>query len=525
MPASIESLPGTVKRFAALDIGSNSLHLARFRILPDGTWEQDGRHKETVRLSEGLEENGNLLSDAAMDRAMAALGRCVDYAGIGCEIRAVATSAVRDARNRWEFLDRIRRELSLDVDVVSGYEEARLIWLGLQSDPALAGRTVLSLDIGGGSAEFGLGEGQRLDFASSLPLGGVRMAGRFFPGGETSPKSVKACRQWIDGRLEPVARALQGKSWDLCLASAGTVGNLIRMAVERREGRAPLRQHGLVATRAELTQLCTDLCEARTTKLRRKIPGIDEKRADLLPAGALTVVAMMEFLGVESIQWSGNGLREGVLCDHLERLEHAKGAPELSSWRRKGVLALADAFSLDRKHDRQVERLAAELFIQLQPWHGLSENEGELLEAAAHLHEVGLRVGFEEHHKHSYYVIRHSHLLSGFVDREIEIMAQVARYHRKSHPKLSHPEWMALPEDDRRRVSMLSGIVRLADGLDRRHRAAVASITVHERGKGLVVVVTPRKGESLEMELWAAESKLSLLEETLGRSVTVVPAA
>lgn len=511
-----------VKSFAALDIGSNSLHLARMRILPDGSWEQDGRHKEAVRLSEGLEENGNILSEAAMDRALAALARCLDYAGPDCEVRAVATSAVRDARNRWELLDRIRREVGLDVDVVSGYEEARLIWLGLQADPSLSGRQVFSLDIGGGSAEFGLGEGDRLDFASSLPLGGVRLAGRFFPDGATSPKSVKACREWIEGRLEPVARALHGKRWDLALCSAGTAGNLVRMAVERREGRAPVRQHGLSATAAEILEVCREVCEVRTTKLRKRLPGIDEKRADILPAGALVVECVIRSLGIEALQWSAFGMREGIVRDHLEREAHAQGDPELSSWRRKGVLSLADSFSLDRRHDARVEALVRELFLELRPWHKLDENAGELLEAAAHLHDVGLRVGFEEHHKHSYYVIRHSHLLSGFVDREIELMAQVARYHRKSHPKASHPEWMALKEGDRALVEMLAGILRVADGLDRRHRAVVKGVKAQERDGTLILMVEPVPGEEIGMELWAAQAKSGLLGAALGLSVSLV---
>jgi exopolyphosphatase/guanosine-5'-triphosphate,3'-diphosphate pyrophosphatase len=514
----------SVTRFAALDIGSNSLHLARFRILPDGTWEQDGRHKEAVRLAEGLERNGNILADDAIGRALAALSRCLDYAGQDCLVRAVATSAVRDARNRWELLDRIRRELGLEVDVVSGYEEARLIWMGLQADPALAGKQVFSLDIGGGSTEFCLGEGDRMDFASSLPLGGVRIAGNFFPDGETSPKSVKQCRQWIEGRLEPVVRALRGKRWDMAVCSAGTAGTLVRMAVERREGRPPLRSHGLVADAQDVLAVCREVYESRTAKLRRKLPGIDEKRADILPAGALVVECVVQAMGIEALGWSGYGLREGVLRDHLERLEHAKGSPVLNSWRRKGVVALADSFSLDRRHDEQVESLSRELFVQLQPWHGLDENAGELLEAAAHLHEVGLRVGFEEHHKHSYYVIRHSHLLSGFVDREVEIMALTARYHRKSHPKPTHPEWMALPEPDRGMVRMLAGILRVADGLDRRHRAVVRGLKVHEKENGIVVVVQPVPGEDSAMELWAAESKLALLREALGIPVTLVSA-
>jgi exopolyphosphatase/guanosine-5'-triphosphate,3'-diphosphate pyrophosphatase len=352
----------------------------------------------------------------------------------------------------------------------------------------------------------------------------VRLAGKFFPGGETTPKSIKLCRQWIEGRLEPVVRALRGKRWGMAICSAGTAGNLVRMAVEKREGRAPLRQHGLVATRDELLAVCREVYETRTTKARKKLVGIDEKRADILPAGAMVIECVINGLGLESLQWSGFGMREGIVRDYLDREAHALGTPVLTSWRRSGVVALADSFSLDRRHDEQVESLARDLFIQLQPWHGLDENAGELLEAAAHLHEVGLRVGFEEHHKHSYYVIRHSHLLSGFVDREIEIMAQVARYHRKSNPKPTHPEWMALPEPDRRLVQVLGGILRVADGLDRRHRGVVRGIKVHERGNGLVVVIQPSEGEDPSMELWAAQSKLDLLEEVLGRSVTLVPA-
>ena len=513
----------SVRHFAALDIGSNSLNLALVRIGEDGRWEQVGRHKETVRLAEGLEAAGNLLTEDAMERALDALGRCLEYArGYDAPVRAVATSAMREARNRQELLDRIQEKLGLHVDVVSGFEEARLIWLGLQTDPALAGKRVLSVDIGGGSAEFCLGHDDHLDFASSLPLGGVRLAGRFFPDGDVTPKTLKACREWVDGRIEPIVRAMRGSRWDVALASAGTVGNLVRMAVERREGKAPLRLHRLQVSRDELLAVCQEVCQVKTTKQRRKLPGIDEKRADILPAGAVVIEQVIRRLGIDSLAWSNHGLREGVVRDWMERELHAQGTPELVSWRRRGVEDLAEAFSLDRRHDVQVERLARDLFLQLQPEHGLDENSGELLEAAAHLHEVGLRVGFEEHHKHSYYVIRHSHLLSGFVDLEIERIAQIARYHRKSHPKASHTEWMLLPLEMRRQVEILAGILRVADGLDRRHRGNVAGVRVRRRSGHLVIEVMAAPNEDTSMEVWGADTKKSLLETVLGKNITLV---
>ena len=520
------SSSGTSRHFAALDIGSNSFNLSLVRIREDGQWEMVGRHKETVRLAHDLDADGERLSPEAMDRGVEALGRCLEYArGYDAPVRAVATSAVREARNRQEFLDRVRAAYGLEVEVVSGHEEARLIWMGLQADPTLSQRRAFSFDIGGGSVEFCVGTGEDLQFASSLPLGGVRLAGRFFPDGDVSPKALKQCREWVQGRLEPIVRALRTFRWDLSLATAGTVGALMRMVVMRREGHVPLRLSGSCATGEELLAVCREVCATRSVKARRKLPGMDEKRADILPAGAVVVETLVKSLSLTNLEWRDSGVREGVVRDYLERESHVGKAPELGSWRRRGVTSLADSFSLDRDHDRQVERLSRELFLQLSEPLRLDENAGELLEAAAQLHEVGLRIGFDEHHKHSYYVVRHSHLLAGFVDREIEMIAQVARYHRKSHPKPSHPQWMALSEADRRIVSSLSGLLRVADGLDRRHQGAVAGVKAHRGEGGWVLVVQARSGDETGMEIWAADSKKALLEECLGGPVTLVPAA
>jgi exopolyphosphatase / guanosine-5'-triphosphate,3'-diphosphate pyrophosphatase len=264
------------------------------------------------------------------------------------------------------------------------------------------------------------------------------------------------------------------------------------------------------------------LTKVATVKARAKIPGLDPRRADIIVAGALILEQVAAGCGLAELTFSDFALREGVLLDTWRR-EHGGSLHHLSDLRRRSVLRLAEQMDEDLTHSAQVARLALQMFDGACVVHGLGDDSREILEAAALLANVGLFVSHAGHHKHSYYVIRNSELLSGFTDREIELIAQVARYHRKSMPREKHSEFAALDPEDQRRVRVLAGLLRIAVGLDRNHVGRVSGLSCRTDGDGaLIVTIDPAPGADVSLELYAANERTDLLSEVLGRPVKVV---
>lgn len=505
---------------AALDIGTNSFHLVVARTGSGDRFEVVAREKEVVRLGAGSDGMGTLAPDA-IDRGIAALGRLGQVASAhGAQVYAVATSAVREADNAEEFLRRARTEAGVDVQVISGPEEARLIHLGvLQAVPVFDRRLVL-VDIGGGSTEVLVGERGETLAVVSLKVGALRLTDRFFGGQRIHPSAVDSCRRWLAATFAPVARQVQRCGFDVAVGSSGTIATLCAMAHARRGGE-PLRTYNNFALRAdELRAVVDDLVAAGTVEARRKLPGVDASRADILLAGGLIAEAVVEALGITELVYSDYALREGALLDALHR-QRGGTLHHLHDLRRRSVEHLAGLMDDDVDHRQAVARLALDLFDLTSDHHGLDDQDRELLEAAALLANVGLFLSHDGHHKHTYYVIRNSDHLAGFTDTEIELIAQVARYHRKSPPKLTHPPFAALDDDDQDRVRALAAILRVAIGLDRTHGAAVRSLTLGSDGDDLVLGVLANPGRSVDLEVFTANERRRLLEEVLGRTVRV----
>jgi exopolyphosphatase/guanosine-5'-triphosphate,3'-diphosphate pyrophosphatase len=284
----------------------------------------------------------------------------------------------------------------------------------------------------------------------------------------------------------------------------------------------PRTFNNFTVTRDDIDGVVRRLVKAPTVKERVRTPGLDPRRADIILAGALILEQVVHAIDAPGLTFSEYALREGVLLDTWRR-EHGASLHHLSDLRRARVLRLAEQMDEDPAHSAQVARVALELFDATAGRHGLGDDSREVLEAAALLANVGLFVSHAGHHKHSYYVIRNSELLTGFTDREIELIAQVARYHRKSAPRRKHPEFAALGREDQRRVRVLAGLLRVAVGLDRNHAARVASVTAAPAGDGpLVIEVTPADGQDVSLEMYAATARSGLLAEALGTPVEVV---
>jgi exopolyphosphatase/guanosine-5'-triphosphate,3'-diphosphate pyrophosphatase len=505
---------------AAVDIGTNSVHLVVARFSDDGKrFDVVEREREMVRLGSS---GGDMthLDDDAIERGIEVLSRFRQVAEVhGARVRAVATSAVREAENRDEFIDRAWADAGMHVDVISGFEEARLIHLGVLQAVPVFDQQLLLCDIGGGSTELLVGKQGDVLASRSLKLGAIRLTTRFFDTNSLHPGAVDACRRYVRATLAPLVREIRRIGFDVAVGSSGTIAAVCAMVAARRDEAVPRTFNNFVLTRDELAEVLTALVKAGSVKERAKLPGLDERRADIILAGAIILEQVVDELGLDSITYSDYALREGVLLDTWRRM-HGGSLHHLSDLRRRSVVHLAELMDDDPDHTGHVARLALALFDGLAERHGLGDDAREYLEAAALLSNVGLFLSHAQHHKHSYYVIRNSEHLAGFTDREIELIALVARYHRKSDPKAKHPEFAALTENDQRLVSTLAGILRVAIGLDRNHAARVRDVAVSNGSKKTVTVEVLAAGDAdISLELFAASQRKDLLESVLGTTI------
>jgi exopolyphosphatase/guanosine-5'-triphosphate,3'-diphosphate pyrophosphatase len=504
---------------AALDLGTNSFHLVVARLLENG-YEVVTREKETVRLGHGGGDMKELSADA-IDRGISSLRRMQRIASShNASLRAVATSAIREAQNADVFLTRARKEAKVDVEVISGLEEARLIHLGvLQAVPAFDQR-ILLVDIGGGSTEVLVGERGEMLAARSFKLGAVRLTDRFFPGGTTSSDSVGECRSYVRSILATFDREVEELGFDVAIVSSGTAETMARMIHAARDDTALHTFNRFEFSVSELQSVTEGLAKKKTSDERRSTPGLDPARADIIVAGALLLEGVADIYGVKSFVFSEAALREGVLLDTIARFQGG-ALHHLRDVSRRSIKALAERCDDDLTHSAHVATLALQLFDATEKLHGLAGDAREYLEAGALLANVGLVISHSKHHLHSYYVIRNSEL-TGLTDNEIEIIAQIARYHRKSAPKSSHVEFARLSPEDQRLVTTLAAILRVAIGLDRSHDGRVRSLMAHVRRDRLVVEAEAKRGKEISLELYTANERSDLLEEVLDQRVSIV---
>ena len=512
------SPPGEI--LAAVDIGTNSLHLVVARMMGRHRFEVLEREKEMVRLGSGGGDMKQLDAEA-MDRGVAALARFREMAEAhGARLVAVATSAVREAENRATFLELARSGAGVNVEIISGVEEARLIHLGVLQAVQVFEQRLLLCDIGGGSTELLIGERGQTLAARSMKLGAIRLTERFFQAKTLRTADVDSCRRFVRATLSSFSRDVQRLGFDVAVGSSGTIGAICSMAVARRDQAPPRTWNNFGLTRADLDGVVRALTKAPTVAARAKLPGLDPTRADIVLAGALILEQVFEEFAISSMVFSDYALREGVLLDAWQR-QHGGSLHHLSDLRRSSVLRLAEMMDEDPVHSAQVARLALSLFDQTAGLHQLGGDAREYLEAAALLCNIGLFISHAGHHRHSYYLIRNSELLTGFNDREIELIAQVARYHRKGLPRPGHPEYALLPKEYQRLVRCCAGLLRIAIGLDRTHGSRVAGVQAWVTDQAVVVEAVPDEGADIALELFSASQRTDLLADALELPVEV----
>ncbi len=502
-PASRTTSP---TRLGAIDIGTNSIRLVVAEVESDGRYRVLEEEREMTRLGHGLFARGRLLNEP-MERSIEALAKMNTIAkGFEVrELRAVATSAVREASNGRAFCQEIRRRCGLRVEIISGEEEAQLAVRSALHHFDLAGRSVAIVDIGGGSMEVTLTAGAVVDEVVTLPLGAVRLTERFRTDGTLSPKRWRKLRRAIDRALDEKLRKPPFHP-EIMVGSGGTFTNLAAVAQLEREGSERSVQ-GYVMSRADVVHL---LHRLRSTPLaeRRETPGLNPSRADIIVAGAAAVSRLAKRLGTQQILVNSGGLRDGLLLAMIEdRFPSAarKAAPPLS--RLDSARAFARQCRSSERHCEQVSRLATQLFDGMAERFGLPADARELLEAAALLHDIGYVINHAKHHKHAYHLILNGDL-QGFTQRELEIVACVARYHRKAFPRKRHSAFARLERADRRLVRALAGMLRVADGLDRTHTQRITGVTCAAH-RGFVELTLQARTDP-RVEIWDAERKSGL---------------
>ena len=509
-------LPTAKERLGAIDVGSNSIRLLVAEYDPAAGLSVIDEVKDQPRLAQGLAATG-MLDPAAMERAMEALRRMREVCqrrGVS-RIAAVATSAVREAKNGKEFVRLVREQLDIPLRIIDGDKEARLSFRSVAHHFRLdAGRSVIA-DIGGGSLELIASVKGLIEQKVSLPFGAVRLTEAFMADRRDPRKAVRDLRAMVRKKFR---KGLSLRKWQAqtVIGSGGSFTNLGRMVVARRGIPASDSVHGVSVTVSEVEQLLEWL-ETMNPEQRRQVAGLSPLRADIILAGLAVTVELLERVDAREVVVSAFGLREGLLLEMVGK--------EVAEPHRQDPLLLAREFvercQGDRRHVEQVRRLALMLFDQIGERTGCGPDERRLLEYAGLLHDVGQLVSYRGHHKHSLQLILNADRLN-FSARDRLLVALISRYHRKTGPSKKHELFVQLPEEDQAVVRRVSGLLRLADGLDRGHTAVVETLRTRLTVDKLTVTVAPRlAGSDCSLEVWGAERKSDVLAKVLGREVVV----
>lgn len=501
-----------------VDIGTNSIHMLVVRVDADLKFHVIDKAKEMVRLGAGTFETGRL-DEATQRRGLDALvrfRRTAERRGVE-RFLAVATSAVREAENGGAFLQEVYELTGIRAQIVSGAEEARLCFKAVQNTMPLDDEPVLVVDLGGGSAQFALGTARQLAWTASLKLGVQRLEGVALRAGEVTPEGHRALHEALARDLAPVAKRAKAAEAERCVVTSGSAGAVLRVLRERGEAAGGDKD---VMPRKALADLDDELARV-PRKERAALPGVEAPRADQLPGAVAFFRALAEALDLDGLRVADVAMREGLVYDFLDR-HGAELQWELlePNTRRRAVVKFAERFQYDVAHAHHVAHLAVSLFDATRSLHHLDEAARELLEYGALLHDIGYAVAAKAHQKHSEYLILHGLAATGgFTEREVRVIAALARYHRKALPKSSHETFAVLDEDERKLVTKAAALLRIADGLDRGHNRVVEGVRVAvEPG---TVRLELDAHDDAELEAWGALRKADLFEEAYGRAIEI----
>jgi exopolyphosphatase/guanosine-5'-triphosphate,3'-diphosphate pyrophosphatase len=508
-----------VPRYAAIDIGSNSIRMEAAEVLPGQPTRILASDREVTRLGESVFRAGSASEEAikttcAVLARMAALYRKVECVGV----RAVATSAIRDTSNQEAFLARASEAAGTQVEIISGREEARLIQLGVESSWPQGGKRTLIIDIGGGSAEIIASDDGRLREAFSRPLGAVRLREIFLRTDPPSPRQLHQLTEYVLEKLATPVRRLGRSGWDRAIATSATAA-AVAGAVARVPGSKRDEIDRFRFSSAQVRKLYAQL-SAMPLAQRRKVTGIGPRRAEIIVPGVAVLAEFLREFGLPSCYYSRAGVRDGIIADLAARNVGAELA-RLTRDQRVEVEEMCRRYGVPLPHARKVANIASLLFTALAPLHELPPPTGKLLEAAAYLHDVGHYVSGVGHHKHSYYVVSNSDM-PGFTERERLLIAALCRYHRKALPTPAHNAYQSLNADEKRVLTMSIPLLRLADNLDRSHDQRIQAVECRLRN-GSVVLHVHSSGD-IDLEQWGAERAGESFRQIYNRDISIVKA-
>lgn len=519
-------------RFAALDVGSNALRLRiveahasglgreQLSLLPDAgaSWRELVSFRAPVRLGAEVFVTGKLAS-ASIGLACAALRdfrHAMDEANVDV-YRATATSAVREASNRTTLVERARREAGIELEIIEGIEEARLIQLAVVRRLGLTDKRALLVDVGGGSTELTYLDKGTSAWASSLPIGTVRLLETYLRNVQAVDRGrQKLLLEGIGRALAEAVPVLKKMPFEVVVGTGGSVDTLFELCALKGGYAGYPRAVDVGQMKVLLGRLF-----AMTPDQRRETFGLRPDRADTIVTAATIFLRVAELFKAAAIVAPGVGLKEGILEEiidkYFDRWDKESEARSLVD----GCIRLGKRYGFDQAHGELVASFATSLFDDMAGFHGLGERERLLLRIAALLHDVGDYVSYGGHHKHSYYLIQHSDIM-GLTPGERAIVANIARYHRKSAPDPSHPNFRDLDKDARTKVRILAAILRIADALDREHLGKVKSVRAGIDGKGRKLNLFISGEEDRQLEEWTVRAKSELLRDVFDLEVVIV---
>ena len=509
-----------MQTYAAIDIGSNScrLKIARVQQHELKVLHED---REVTRLGESVFESG-VVSPEAMASTLLALKRFYRTVKLhGADrVRAVATSALRDARNAQAFTAWVKSETGWEVEIISGLEEARLIHRGVMGEPGTQGRCLL-VDVGGGSCEITLSERKRIRETVSLPLGAVRLTKEFVPGDPPTEEELARLKQFIARELRKAERRFGALRVSLVIATSGTAAALTEASQAMRKSKAAgagrvTRGKPLADTR-NVRHLTTKLT-GMTNAQRSSVPGIGPKRSEIVVAGAHVYAELLERFALPGFIYSTLGLRDGILTQMLAEQDAKTTAhQQFERERWQGVLATCKLYGVDPRQADAVRQHALQLFRDLQAVHELPPEYGSWLEAAAMMRDVGKFMNYQGHHRHAQYIIANSELF-GFTPPQRAIMSAIARYLGKSRPDVADRTMRYIPPEDFTRVQRAVVLLRLAVALNQDRASDVLKVTLHVYPKRVLMELSPGR-TGAELELWSLRKEADYFREVFRREL------
>ncbi|MDA1192716.1 MAG: Ppx/GppA phosphatase family protein [Candidatus Poribacteria bacterium] len=505
-------------KLAAIDVGTNSIHTVIVEVRDDLSITILDDTKDTVHLARGRDKNSNLNARAMTD-ALAALykaERLCESHGVE-KILAVATSAIREAPNGLDFLRLVEEKIGVEVRVIAGSEEARLIYLAVRESIHLNGLTFLNVDIGGGSVEFNWATREQLLDSDSVKVGVLRMTEEFPFSDPATPEEIAALEVEIVERIAHLDEPAKRHNVETLIGTSGTIHQLARLAIGETSLRTGKSLHQQMIPVDAFLAECDKLIHSTETQ-RQEMKALDRTRLQTIIPGAILMRQILLRYNIQQIVICEYALREGVLYDYVEKNRRGLYEErETEDVRRRSVLALARRCNWDEAHCEHIAKLSLMMFDQLTETFGWDAWERDILEFAAMLHDIGMVISVPSHHRHGQYLIEHADLL-GFNPSDIAILGNVVRYHRSSKPKKKHESYRALKKSERKVVDRLAGILRVTEALDRTGFRLIQSVHIEVTDE--VRVIAMADGDAV-VEQSLANERADLLRRAVGKKVNI----